>query len=89
MIITTTSTIHNSWDIKYLGLVTGEAEYTAMRPNTSVEKQLAKARETAIEKMTASAQAMGANAIIGVNIDFESINNVLVVAVTGTAIIAK
>lgn len=60
-----------------------------MSANSKIENQLAEARELAIKEMTASAQAMGANAIIGVNIDFESINNVLVVAVTGTAIIAK
>jgi uncharacterized protein YbjQ (UPF0145 family) len=89
MIITTTSTIHNSWDIKYLGLVTGQATATAMNAQFTIENQLAEARELAIKEMTASAQAMGANAIIGVNIDFESINNLLVVAVTGTAIIAK
>jgi uncharacterized protein YbjQ (UPF0145 family) len=89
MIITTTSTIHNSWDIKYLGLVTGQASASAMSANSKIENQLAEARELAIKEMTASAQAMGANAIIGVNIDFESINNVLVLAVTGTAIIAK
>jgi len=89
MIITTTSTIQNSRDIKYLGLVTGQASETAMSAQFTIENQLAEARELAIEKMTASAEAIGANAIIGVNIDFESINNVLVVAVTGTAIIAK
>jgi uncharacterized protein YbjQ (UPF0145 family) len=50
---------------------------------------LAKAREIAIGEMAASAEAMGANAIIGVDIDFETINNMLIVAVTGTAIIAK
>jgi uncharacterized protein YbjQ (UPF0145 family) len=89
MIITTTSTIQNSSNIKYLGLVTGEATDLAMGVILGIENQLAKTRELAIEKITASAEAMGANAIIGVDIDFESINNVLVVAVTGTAIIAK
>ncbi len=60
-----------------------------MNAQFTIENQLAEARQIAIEEMTASAQAMGANAIIGVNIDFESINNVLVLPVTGTAIIAK
>ena len=89
MIITTTSTIQNSSNIKYLGLVTGEAVGVAMGANLIIEKELAKARQVAIEEMTTSAEAMGANAIIAVSIDFESINNILVVAVTGTAIIAK
>ena len=89
MIMTTTSTIQNSSNIKYLGLVTGEAVGVAMGANLIIENELAKARQIAIEEMTTSAKAMGANAIIAVSIDFESINNILVVAVTGTAIIAK
>jgi len=103
MIITTTSTIQNSTNIKYLGLVTGEAIlganifrdlFAGVRDivggrSASYENELAKAREIAIGEMTASAEAMGANAIIGVDIDFETINNMLIVAVTGTAIIAK
>ena len=89
MIITTTSTIQNASNIKYLGLVTGEAEGLAMGANLIIENELAKAREIALEKMTVSAKAKGANAIIGVSIDFESLNNILIVTVTGTAIIAK
>ena len=89
MIITTTSTIQNSPNIKYLGLVTGEASGLAMGANMVIENELAKARQIAIGEMTASAEAKGANAIIGLAIDFETINNMLIVAVSGTAIIAK
>lgn len=103
MIITTTSTIQNSPNIKYLGLVTGEAIlganifrdlFAGVRDivggrSASYENELARARQIAIEEMTISAKELGANAIIGVDIDFETINNMLIVAVTGTAIIAK
>ena len=71
MIMTTTSTIQNSSNIKYLGLVTGEAVGVAMGANLIIENELAKARQIAIEEMTTSAKAMGANAIIAVSIDFE------------------
>ncbi len=57
MIITTTSTIQNSSNIKYLGLVTGEAEGLAMGANLIIENELVKTREIAIEKMTISAKA--------------------------------
>ena len=103
MIITTTATIHNAAEIEYLGLVTGEAIlganifrdlFAGVRDivggrSTSYENELARAREIAIDEMRLSAMAMGANAIIGVDIDLETINNMLIVAVTGTAVLTK
>lgn len=53
------------------------------------EKVLSDARETAIEELTAKAERLGANAVIGVDIDYETIGSngsMLMVSVSGTAV---
>jgi uncharacterized protein YbjQ (UPF0145 family) len=102
MIVTTTSTVAGFDSIEYLGIVTGEAIlganvfkdlFAGVRDvvggrSASYERELAKAREIAMNEMTEAAVALGANAVIGVDLDYETIGSgsMLMVAAAGTAI---
>ncbi|MBK8442524.1 MAG: YbjQ family protein [Sphingobacteriales bacterium] len=100
MIISTTPTLQG-YDIEnYLGLVTGEVIvganifkdlFAGIRDivggrSGSYEEVLAEARENAIREMLQRAETQGANAIVGVDVDYETINNMLIVCVSGTAV---
>lgn len=104
MIITTTSTIEGQPVRSYLGLVTGEAimganivrdffaaitDIVGGRSGT-YERKLEEARRVAVAEMEEKARALGANAIVGVDLDYEVIGNqgsMLMVAVSGTAVL--
>ncbi|UKS27337.1 YbjQ family protein [Paenibacillus sp. HWE-109] len=102
MIITTTSTIEGSPIKQYLGIVTDEvimganvfrdfkASITDLVGGRSraYEGKLQEARDAALAEMTQQAAGMGANGIVGVDIDYEVIRDgMLMVAVSGTAVI--
>lgn len=102
MIITTTPTIEGHPVRQYLGVTTGEvimganvvrdflASITDIVGGRSgaYESKLQEARDAAFAEMTQQASRMGANAIIGVDIDYEVIREgMLMVAVSGTAVI--
>ncbi|WP_068781220.1 YbjQ family protein [Paenibacillus sp. GM2] len=102
MIITTTSTIEGSPIRKYLGIATGEvimganvfrdfkASITDLVGGRSrvYEGKLQEARDAAFAEMTQKASVMGANGIVGVDIDYEVIREgMLMVVVSGTAVI--
>lgn len=102
MIITTTSTIEGSPIRQYLGIATAEviiganvfrdfkASITDLVGGRSgaYEGKLQEARDTAFAEMTQKASGMGANMIVGVDIDYEVIRDgMLMVAVSGTAVI--
>ena len=101
MLITTTSTIEGQQIRQYLGLVSGETIIGAniMKDffagitdivggrSKSYENVLRQAKDSAIQEMIDVATKKGANAIIGVDLDYENINNMLMVAVTGTAVL--
>ncbi|SHK11593.1 YbjQ family protein [Desulforamulus aeronauticus] len=101
MIITTTSVIEGKPVRNYYGLVTGEAIMGAnivrdlFASITDVvggrsgayESKLAHAREIAVEEMIEQARRMGANAIVGVDLDYEVIREgMLMVSASGTAV---
>ena len=103
MITTTTNTIEGRPIREYLGLVTGEAIMGAnvfrdfMAGITDLiggrsgtyESKLADARETALQEMQDLAQQQGANAVVGIDIDYEVLganNGMLMVTATGTAV---
>ena len=103
MITTTTNTIEGRQIREYLGLVTGEAIMGAnvfrdfMAGITDLiggrsgtyESKLADARETALQEMQDIAQQKGANAVVGIDIDYEVLganNGMLMVTATGTAV---
>ena len=103
MLTTTTPTIEGRQIAQYFGVVTGEAVlganlfrdlFAGIRDivggrSASYEKELRRAREVAIEEMQANARELGANAIVGVDIDYEVLgesNGMMMVAVSGTAV---
>lgn len=102
MLITTTPYIENQPIQAYLGVVTGEtivganvfkdigASFRDVFGGRAGawEGELKKARETAFAEMTAVAGQLGATAIIGVDIDYETVGsgNMLMVSVSGTAV---
>ena len=90
-------------DNQYLGIVTGEAVmganmfkdmFASIRDivggrSGSYEKELRKARDTALKELEESANDLGANAVVGVDIDYEVLgekNGMLMVSVSGTAV---
>ena len=103
MITTTTNSIEGRQIREYIGLVTGEAIMGAnvfrdfMAGITDLiggrsgtyESKLADARETALQEMQDIAQQQGANAVVGIDIDYEVLganNGMLMVTATGTAV---
>jgi len=104
MIITTTPQIEGYTIREYKGVVTGETIiganfmkdlFAGVRDivggrSGSYEKVLRKAKDTAMQEMIDRAQEMGANAIVGIDIDYETIgkgNSMLMVATSGTAVV--
>jgi uncharacterized protein YbjQ (UPF0145 family) len=101
MIITTTPAVYGHTIQQYLGVVAGEAILGAhigrdiMAGLTNIvggrsaeyEEEVRKARHIALEEMAAEAQRKGANAVVGVDIDYEVIREgMLMVAASGTAV---
>jgi uncharacterized protein YbjQ (UPF0145 family) len=105
MIVTTGPNVDGRQVIEYCGIVNGEAIlganifkdfFAGLRDivggrSGAYEKSLRQARQVAIKEMTQAAQELGANAIIAVDIDYESIEienggNMLMVAASGTAV---
>lgn len=106
MIISTTPQIEGKTIVKYLGLVSGEAIlganifkdfFAGIRDivggrSAAYEKELRKAKTIAIEEMTQQAKALGANAVLGIDLDYETIGigrggNMLMVSASGTAVV--
>ena len=104
MILTTTPTIEGQTIREYKGLVTGETIIGAnfwkdikasIRDivggrSGSYERVLREAKETSLREMEDRARAMGANAIVGIDIDYETIGasgSMLMVATSGTAVV--
>ncbi|WP_420859222.1 heavy metal-binding domain-containing protein [Marivivens marinus] len=100
MIITTTSTVEGRPAREYLGIVTGEAIlganifrdlFAQVRDivggrSAAYEQELGKARKTALAEMEEEARRLGADAVVGVDLDYEVINNMLMVSASGTAV---
>lgn len=106
MIVTTTPGIDGRQTERYLGIVTGEAIlganifrdlFAGIRDivggrSAAYEKELAQARDIAIQEMTERASALGANAVVGVDLDYEVLgqaNGMLMVSASGTAVVVK
>lgn len=103
MILTTTPTIEGHSITKYLGIVNGEAIlganlfkdlFAGIRDlvggrSAAYEKELQRARETALAELTARAVRLGADAVVGVDLDYEVLGangGMLMVCVSGTAV---
>ena len=106
MLIVTTPGLEGHKIIKYLGLVTGEAILGAnifrdfLAGITDIvggragayEEELVKAKEVALREMAERAQALGANAVVGVDLDYETVGqggSMLMVSVSGTAVVVE
>jgi len=101
MIVTTTLSVEGYQIASYKGIVVGEAILGAniIRDvfagitdilggrSGAYEQELAKAREVALREMEDSAAAVGATAVVGVDLDYEVINNMLMVSASGTAVV--
>ncbi|MGE0239671.1 MAG: heavy metal-binding domain-containing protein [Parvibaculaceae bacterium] len=103
MLVTTTNAIEGRRIVEYKGLVAGEAIlganlfrdlFASIRDivggrSGAYEKVLNDARQTAVGEMTDKAAALGANAVIGVDLDYETIGSngsMLMVTAAGTAV---
>ncbi len=100
MIVTTTPTVEGQTIESYHGIVVGEAILGANvfrdifagitdiigGRSGAYEEELGRARSVALEEMEDRARAVGANAVVGVDLDYEVINNMLMVSASGTAV---
>ena len=105
MISTTTTNIEGKRIVEYRGIVFGEvisgvnfvriaasfSNFFGGRSN-SYEQELVQARENALREMEERAAALGANAVVGVDIDYEVLgtdNGMLMVTASGTAVVVE
>ena len=101
MIVTTTTSLEGKPVKQYLGVVTGEsiAGANIIRDiqarfrdvfggrSGAYEQELRKARQTALQEMQDEAQKLGANAVLAIDIDYETVGGtMLMVTASGTAV---
>lgn len=105
MLLITAPTIEGKRIVEYHGIVSSEAIlganifrdfFAGIRDivggrSAAYEKSLRQAKEAAMEELALQAQALGANAVIAIDLDYETINSggngsMLMVAVSGTAV---
>lgn len=103
MIVTTTPSIEGKSIAEYHGVVVGEAILGANvfrdifasitdivgGRSGAYEKSLGEARETALRELEDRAREAGGNAVVGVDLDYEVINNMLMVSASGTAVTVR
>ena len=106
MILSTTNNIEGKKVTKYLGLVSGDAIlganifrdfFASIRDivggrSAAYEKELRKAKDIALGEMREQAKNLGANAIVGIDIDYETIgtnSSMLMVSANGTAVVVE
>ena len=100
MITTTTPSVEGRRITAYHGVVTGETIiganifrdlFAGIRDivggrSGAYETALAEARKIALTEMQDRARQLGGNAVVGVDLDYEVINNMLMVAASGTSV---
>jgi uncharacterized protein YbjQ (UPF0145 family) len=108
MLIVTTPTLEGRRITRYLGLVSGEAIlganifkdlFAGIRDivggrSAAYEQELRKAKALALEEMEAEAEQLGGNAIVGVDLDYETVQmgsggGMLMVSASGTAVVVE
>jgi uncharacterized protein YbjQ (UPF0145 family) len=106
VIATTTPSIEGKKITAYRGIVTGEAImganifkdiFAGIRDivggrSATYEKELRRAREIALEEIKTAAAEMGANAVVAIDIDYETVGgkaSMLIVTVSGTAVVLQ
>ena len=106
MILSTTPSLEGKSITEYKGIVVGEAIlganifkdlFAGIRDiiggrSAAYEKELAKAREIAMSELAERARAQGANAVVGIDIDYEVVGpngGMLTVSISGTAVVVR
>lgn len=106
MQLTTTPTLEGRRIVRYCGVVAGEAVlganifrdlFASLRDivggrSGSYEKELRKARQIALDELAAEAAELGANAVVGIDLDYEVLgekNGMLMVSASGTAVVVE
>lgn len=106
MILTTTNSIEGKKVKQYIGIVTGEVIlganifkdfFASIRDivggrSGSYERVLKEAKDNALKELSDNARVMGANAIIGIDLDYETLGangSMLMVSASGTAVILE
>ncbi|GAL17396.1 heavy metal-binding domain-containing protein [Vibrio maritimus] len=104
MIVTTTQTVEGKRIVNYKGVIAGEAilganvfkdMFAGLRDivggrSGTYERELQRAREIALKELEQKASDMGANAVVGVDLDYEVLgtgNGMLMVSASGTAVV--
>ena len=103
MLMTTTPSVEGKQIVRYLGVVTGETiiganvfrdflagvrDFFGGR-SASYEAVLREAKDTALEEMARQAEALGANAVVGIDLDYETVGgsgSMVMVTCSGTAV---
>ena len=106
MLMTTTPSVEGKQIVRYLGVVTGETiiganvfrdflagvrDFFGGRSG-SYEAVLREAKDTALEEMARQAEALGANAVVGIDLDYETVGgsgSMLMVTCSGTAVMVE
>ena len=106
MLVTTTLSVEGRRITRYCGVVCGEAilganifkdMFAGLRDivggrSGTYEKELQRAREIALKELEERAAALGANAVVGVDLDYEVMgreNGMLMVSASGTAVVIE
>ena len=106
MLITTTPSIEGKRITKYCGVISGEAilganvfkdMFAGIRDlvggrSGTYERELQKARDIAMKELEERAQEAGANAVVGVDLDYQVLgkeNGMLMVSASGTAVVVE
>lgn len=106
MQLTTTPGLEGRRIVRYCGIVAGEAVlganvfkdmFAGIRDlvggrSGTYEKELRKARQFALDELAAQADELGANAVVGIDLDYEVLgekNGMLMVTASGTAVVAE
>jgi uncharacterized protein YbjQ (UPF0145 family) len=106
MLTVTTPTLEGQKIVRYLGIVSGEAIlganvfkdfFAGIRDivggrSATYERELRKAKEIALGELGDQARGLGANAVVGVDLDYETIGaqgSMLMVSASGTAVVVE
>jgi uncharacterized protein YbjQ (UPF0145 family) len=106
IIVTTTPSVEGRRIVRYAGIVTGEAIlganifkdlFAGIRDivggrSATYERELRTARDIAVSELKQAALEAGANAVVGVDIDYETVGgsgSMLMVSVSGTAVVVE
>lgn len=106
MLVVTTNTVEGRRVTRYIGIVSGEAIlganifkdfFAGIRDivggrSAAYEQELRKAKDIAIQEMVQQAQSLGGTAVLGVDLDYETIGSngsMLMVSASGTAVILE